>query len=428
MKTIKRSFIRLISLALTAGLLSGCSGSFSAITDDLKTAVQDKLKEVTSGASETAGQETATEDSAGNTDSVESAESAYAAADDSSREDEGGQAGGFYYDQSDDEVKAVYVQLYKGILDEKTEFSVSARTSDLIEAALSAVINDHPEFFYVTGNASILGTLGGTYQITLEFSTDPADIGAVRSEIEASAEEYLQLTAGQDDTYQKVRAAYEYIIKNTDYQLDSTDSQNIKSVFLHHASVCAGYAKAFQYLLHKAGVECVYVYGTISPDQTAHAFDLVNIDGTYTYCDPTWGDPAYGENADDSSKLDIIYDYLCMTTEEITRCRHVLTEDFTYPECTSSAYDFYVRLGDYLTSYDPDEISAHLMSTVNNGESVTYLKFSSDEAYQSALNGIFGDDGLIHDPLQVKMKKDNLTSISYYYSRSDELRTIKIFW
>lgn len=336
---------------------------------------------------------------------------------------------GFYRNQLSEDAKNVYDQLYTGISSRKKEVYVDCTNVSDIGMALRSVMNDHPEFFWLNGNAQIYGQSGGGKErVTLTFNVDSSSIDQLNSQIENEANTYLSSLPSDASDYQKVRRAYEYIIKNTDYNTDAEQNQNIQSVFLYHSSVCAGYAKAFQYLLNKAGISCAYVYGTIAGNQAAHAWNLVRIGDSYTYVDPTWGDPTYGENAEDSKRLSIIYDYLCLTTEEMTRSGHVLNTEFSYPDCTSRTYDFYMRLQDYFDTYDPDGIQSHLFASVNQGDSITYLKFGNREVYQRALEGLFGKGGLIEAPLQKKMQRERKNSMQYYYSKSDDLWTIKIFW
>ncbi len=336
---------------------------------------------------------------------------------------------GFYRSQLSDDCRNVYDQMYTGIAAKKKEFYVKCTAVDDIGRALRAVMNDHPEFFWLNGEAQIYGQSGGGKErVTLTFNVDGSQIDEIRTQIEAAANEFLASLPSDASAYQKVRRTYEYIIKNTDYSTNASQNQNIQSVFLYHKSVCAGYAKAFQYLLNKAGVPCYYVYGSIAGNNAAHAWNLVRIGDTYTYVDTTWGDPTYGENAEDSKRLSIIYDYLCLTTEEMTRSGHVLNADYSYPDCTSRTYDFYMRLNDYFDSYDGNSIQSHLYASVDQGDSITYLKFGSAEVYRKALDNLFGRNGLISDPLQRKMSIEHTRSMQYYYSKSDDLWTIKIFW
>lgn len=67
---------------------------------------------------------------------------------------------------------------------------------------------------------------------------------------------------------------------DTSYMQENVDPWSIISVFDNDFStdvVCAGYAKAFQYLCDLGGVECHYVTGDISAG--LHAWNIVVIDG-----------------------------------------------------------------------------------------------------------------------------------------------------
>lgn len=404
-------------LTLCGSLLTGCT----SLKENGPAAASSELAQ-SDGAEETAS-------NAGTSFSFESLLKGSSEEDNWQVEEETRGLTGYYYDQINPDQKQVYNQLYTGISGRKVEFVVESREVSYIEKSLNALLNDHPEFFWLDGEAKIYGPEGGGKEkISLTFNIDPAEIDAVQAKIDQEAGTFLTSVSPTATTYQKVRAAYEWIVRTTDYNLDASQDQNIQSVFLNHASVCAGYAKSFKYLLNHMGIPCELVYGEISDSGIAHVWNLVQIDGIETYVDPTWGDPAYGENQQDSAKLDIIYDYLGMTKEEVLRSRHRFTPDYSYPDCADRTYDFYRLLGDFFEGYDPDSLTAHLHASVRNGDSITYLKFGTFEAYSQAMANLFGNNGLIHDPLRVKMRKEGLGSMQYYYSNSDEMMTIKIFW
>lgn len=56
------------------------------------------------------------------------------------------------------------------------------------------------------------------------------------------------------------------------------------SVFLNDTSVCDGYARAMNLLLHEAGIESCYV------SNPSHAWVIANVGGHYFHVDPTWDD------------------------------------------------------------------------------------------------------------------------------------------
>lgn len=79
---------------------------------------------------------------------------------------------------------------------------------------------------------------------------------------------------------------HDYLAANTVY--DETLKKNTcYDLLIHGTSVCAGYAQAYQDLLLRAGIDCVYVVS----DEMNHGWNLVSIDGNWYHVDVTWDDP-----------------------------------------------------------------------------------------------------------------------------------------
>ncbi len=339
---------------------------------------------------------------------------------------------GFSYDRLSEDVQRLYRQLYTGVAAQKTSLFITACSTSDAGRALNALLDDHPEFFWMDGKASIYGLEGApVVQIGFEFNIAPESIGEARALIEIAALEYESTIPEGAGTYDKVKAAYEYIIRKTDYDSDLTgaQSQNIQSVFIDRLSVCAGYARAFKYLLDRQGIPCAFLSGTANgPDGSpeSHAWNLVTIDGVDTLVDVTWGDPTYlGEG--DADPDFISYDYLCLTSEEMARTGHAAGEYYTHSDCTDRSYDYYLLNGSYYETFDYDKVAFALMDAVDNNRTEVRLKFGSDEAYQEAMYELF-EGGMVADALQRRMSWDNLTSITYYHQYSEGLYTIRVFW
>lgn len=341
---------------------------------------------------------------------------------------------GFAFDQLSEGVQRVYSQLYTGITELRSEFTVRADDSEQIKSAISAIMVDHPEFFWLDGSASMNGfTSFGIWQVKLDFNINAEDIPTVREAIENRALQYeLSLSPDAGD-YEKVKAAYDFIIDITDYVADSPQNQNIQSVFINGMSVCAGYGRALQYLLQRVGVWCAYIEGTTGADAEGHAWNLVNIDGVYAYVDPSWGDPTYGEDATDAARLAIIYDYLCLTTDEMLRTRHIADGNYELPTASDMTYDYYVRNGMYYNGFDQDAVSSAIWRAVDDGRNSVFFKFSDSYSYFAAKSALFpsaedGIESLLDAPIRQRMEWDESDSMRYYYSCSDELYIIKVYW
>jgi hypothetical protein len=101
---------------------------------------------------------------------------------------------------------------------------------------------------------------------------------------------------------------------------DERDHVNA-SVFLHHEdeesgykdgfyTVCDGYARAYKLLMDKAGVTCKKVYGKSKYGNSAHAWNIVEINGRWYYIDSTWDD--YEDN-----ESGVRYDYFLRAKNDL---------------------------------------------------------------------------------------------------------------
>ena len=341
---------------------------------------------------------------------------------------------GYSYMQLSDDVKRIYSAIYKGISERKSDFTVRAAKSSDIADAINAILRDCPEFFWIDGTASMTGfeTLG-IWRVSIGFNVQKEDIDYLSSRIEERVTEYLNSLPSDAGDYTKTKMAYEYVINITDYLADSPQNQNIQSVFIYGKSVCAGYSRAFQYLLHRAGVYCAYIEGNIQdgdPDY-GHAWNLVNVNGVDTYVDVSWGDPTYsGEDAGEGRK-DLSYDYLCLTLDEMRRTGHVADESMNLPACADRSYDYYVLNGTYYEEYDRQRMSRAVWYAVDEAIGYVDFKFADSESYYNGMYALFPDDGeqsILDEPLQQRMAWDERSSMRYYYNCSDELYIIKVYW
>lgn len=162
-------------------------------------------------------------------------------------------SGRFYYMYLSDSLKVVYKEVYESILSGK-ETEVSTLLKDNLDIAFQCVLNDFPEIFYVSGYHYTEHTRAAE-TVKLIFSADytmtKEEIDAAQIQIDAYV---LKCLAGMNSAmsqYEQVKYIYDYIITNTEYDLNAPNNQNICSVFLEGKSVCQGYAEAMEYLLLK---------------------------------------------------------------------------------------------------------------------------------------------------------------------------------
>ena len=271
-----------------------------------------------------------------------------------------------------------------------------------IDRIFQCVLNDHPELFYVEGYSYTKYTRYGredeilSVEFSGRYSMDLDTAKQRQTRIREAVDAVLEGVDANASQYEKVKYVYETVIRETDYCLDSEDNQNIYSVFVNHLSVCQGYAKATQYLLNRLGVECALVLGTVESGE-GHAWNLVNIDGSYYYVDTTWGDASYqldeGSTEIPRTMPEINYDYLNVTTAEICRT-HNLDRALQMPECTDIAANYYVMEGALFADYDREQMQTLFQRTLEQGRSDVTVKCTTRACYDEVYNTLVEQKGI----------------------------------
>ena len=126
--------------------------------------------------------------------------------------------------------------------------------------------------------------------------------------------ERIYFSRGSDrDIYQErkklgeqlMQPIHDAINETCEFNVNARYSQSAYSALVLHSSVCAGYARAFQYLMQKSGIPCYYCMGTADNEvvaatggtETSHSWNIVRTGISYCNVDVMWDDSvgdAYG--------------------------------------------------------------------------------------------------------------------------------------
>lgn len=335
----------------------------------------------------------------------------------------------YYYNHLPEGLHEAYREIYVHLM--KNEDSGGFMTSITVDdfwKAYYAVLADHPEIFWIGTSAQVeeSALTGKVVSYDFEVTVPTESRASMKESLEAAADECIGQISSEASTYQKIKYVYEYLIQTVDYNSGSQDSQNIQSALLYHSSVCAGYSKAFEYILHRMGLFCTYITGTIQGGGD-HGWNMVRIDDQYYYVDVTWGDPVFANQMDGAGDSGVInYNYLCCTESDLFKT-HVPGDSIELPSCSSDDYNYYKLNGYYYEYFDWDTIYNALMNSVWNDESVIVMKFGSQDAYETAKYELF-DDGLLTDPGQYLMDINGVTTWNYKYHTDDNFYLITIYW
>ena len=274
------------------------------------------------------------------------------------------------------------------------EISFSGKDIETISQIWDAVLADYPEFFWLTG-AYRYGAWDSLDYLWFEPVCVPelSRVPRQRAEAEAVCSALLDRAEGMGE-YERALFFHDYLVEHTTYDVDSVEdildkdtdsaSRTAYGCLVEHLAVCSGYAKAFQWLAQRSGLECLRVNGKDLEDDVGHEWDCVRLDGDYYYIDPTWDDPVPEEGAPEI----LSHDYFCITTEELLRT-HKLDEGQDLPECTATKYDYYRMQGQYFEEYDAEQVGQRIRELIDSGETTFSFKFGSAEECTRAMDDLF---------------------------------------
>lgn len=304
--------------------------------------------------------------------------------------DEGHQE--YYFSLLTEQEQRCYRQILKGIRAREKEFYLTVSNDDTVDRIYHAVLKDHPEIYWAHNRESVYKTTYDSADYCL-FAPSYLYSEEEMAEIDKAVEErFTQVQAtipsGAGD-YEKALAVYTYLIDNIEYAVSEHD-QNIAGAFWKKQAVCAGYAGAFQYIMERLGIPCIYVDGDARGSAEGHAWNMISLDGEYYYVDATNGDqPEFleGDAVQLAEHKTTIVDYFCPFPWEYG-ANYTADKNFVLPDCTATDMNFYVKNQGCFDSYDPEEIYDYCVMRLNNGAAVVRFKFSSREAYEEAYEAL----------------------------------------
>ena len=231
-----------------------------------------------------------------------------------------------YYAMLDPTCQALYKQIYANACDVVSSFApCKSVNTDQVQYTFEAVFADHPELFYVqtaytekyTSDKKVVEIDLAYYTIANDLETARASFDAAATALEESARQYA-------DDYSREKFVHDTLMQMVVYDASAPMDQSAYSALVNGRSVCAGYARAFQYIMQKLGIPTYYCAGTSGED---HAWNIVKLSDGYYNVDVTWDDTEPAS-----------YDYFNKTDGDYAGT-HVRKSLSVYlPACTGTQY------------------------------------------------------------------------------------------
>ena len=328
--------------------------------------------------------------------------------------------GGLVYLRSQpgaDRLVDAYYRLAAGV--EKCEESIqlydgeNSVTVDELPMVYACYRSDFPQHFWLGGYSYYHE---GEWVSKLEPSYSMRHREALLQKQQAMEDAAVQLLVGVGDSlseYERVLRIHDALCGWMTYGDEATGGTYIHTAYgalFNRIAVCDGYARAFQYLLHRAGIRTLMVYGEsenpASGESEGHAWTIAYIDGQPYHFDITWDDQDY-----------LSYAYFGLTTARVEEDHSITGNDYTVPVCTADEANYFVRSGGLLAGCDLSAVAALLQQ--GDGTARVYLAQGDMDAF---LDWFISDETGLH--LARKLGIYGYFTLSYSVSGREALLSL----
>ena len=195
-----------------------------------------------------------------------------------------------FFQMLDDEGKNTYRQIFANANAGRKAFTPVEQnlSSAELKTAFEAVVNDHPELFWMdTGYSAMFRNSGNCVEINLKFNRTADDLANAKAEFELNSQQIVSGAAGLGSNYEKEKHVHDALIERVNYSTGAEMNQSAYSALVNDSTVCAGYARAFQYCMQQLGIPTYYCTGYAGE---SHAWNIVSLDDGFYNADTTWDD------------------------------------------------------------------------------------------------------------------------------------------
>lgn len=234
-----------------------------------------------------------------------------------------------YYDLLSAEGQIIYKQIYANMDHLAHVFIPSINiTSEELKAVMEAVYNDHPELFWINTSYTYKYIANNiVVQITLDYNETEENITTAKANFEAITNKIIMNAKNKNTDYEKELYVHDELLKQIHYNSNAPMNQSAYSAFINGETVCAGYARAFQYIMIQLGIPTYYVSGYSNQD---HAWNIIKLNGEYYNVDLTWNDTSNNH-----------HQFFNLTDSEFQKTHKRSNLSAKLPPCQGTTYQYY---------------------------------------------------------------------------------------
>ncbi len=286
-------------------------------------------------------------------------------------------------------------------------------TEKQIFEALTAYKDDHPEKFWLKNNFAYYhkNNDDGNNETRINFFYIMSlnELDKAKEVFNAKLKGILSKAPKNATDFELEKYVNDYLVKNCKYDREAAKSDVVLGnandaygAIVEGKAVCEGYARAFQLICNRLGLDCVSVVG--ESDGEGHQWNSVKIEDDWYCIDVTWNDDDDDTEYNNYNYFNITSKQLAETHKTATLFKDLTDEEYEeglyyntfVPKCTSDEYNYY----------------KHTCLTVDNIYNSEDVK---ESIAKSAVDGEKYYQFIIGDSLDFDTTVDELVNDGYIY-------------
>lgn len=249
-------------------------------------------------------------------------------------------------------------------------------TSDQLMELFSEVVNENPDFWYVSNYLKWQTFEDYVFTCTFTYTATGSQLESMKAKYSAAMADLLSYIPRQATTVQKLKAAHDWLVLHNDYNQAYAD-KNITTApadpesnpfsaygaLVYGHPVCQGYTLAYmavlkQQIFANAGVQCK------TAETSTHIWNCVYVDSYWYHVDVTFDDPVGSAN-----KAPTVNTYFLKSDSKLKalakneKNRTHASWSPSSPACLSTLYDGTSNWQTYAKSQDPNAVKSFNLSS-----------------------------------------------------------------
>ena len=256
----------------------------------------------------------------------------------------------------------------------------------------------------------VRGRNGIVISVDMAYYYDKTTHSKMTSAAVSEADKILAKITPDMSDYEILKLFHDEIIQRCVYDKNAQNRNSIYGTLVDKRATCAGYAKTFQYLCNRAGIENTCIFGMA--DGEGHMWNQVKLDGEWYEVDTTWDDDAI-----DGIENMILYEYFLVDSSKM-KDREILEYNYCNIISTGTKYNYYNVTGTYA------QTTADLASAIKNSlklsikEKNNYAQIMcSDKSVSNAVVDLSNSGELFHIIVETEKETGytfDKTKMNYY--------------